>query len=448
MTRARWFVAVIAIVAAAAVAQAQTPGSTVDGVSALARGDVQRAAEILRPLAEDWRRSDATAAFFMATMYESGRGVPLDSLRACALYHQMLFKDSLFAAQANILFKRLFLTHDRDWQDECQYLGNTGLDHHFEPATFTLGPAHTVAWDFMGATVTYQGQSTRVPVRIATRGARFLPLRHTRLTTGGFRPESRDYIELFVWRPAGDKWSLDWFLYEVLGKKLIGVAGKTSVIASATPSDARDSVTLRVNQDGHAEFSVRGNARTYTEVLVSEAEKEEERERERARSAADARVDWNRRGDPGRPPSLLYADSSGCANILLYGWSDDRMEIMTFRVDDGALHLPSSKATTFKIGAKRSVSLNVHVYERPLKPNFCSDLGPPTPPGELWRAVAGSVTIDVSPRGIRARAPHLYQATVRIVNGVFVNESGRRVRQTAPITLTALVGAIVGGARS
>ena len=195
----------------------------------------------------------------------------------------------------------------------------------------------------MGATVTYQGKSSRVPVRMATRGARFLPLRHTNLTTGGFRPASHDYIELFLWRPAGDKWSLDWFLLEVIRERLIGVAGKTSLIAAATPSDARDSVTLRVNQDGNAEFSVQGDARSYTEVLVSETEKEDDRERDRARSAADARVDWDRVRDPQRPPSLLYADSSGCADILLYGWSDDRTEVMTFRVDDGALHLPRTQ---------------------------------------------------------------------------------------------------------
>jgi hypothetical protein len=91
------------------------------------------------------------------------------------------------------------------------------------------------------------------------------------------------------------------------------------------------------------------------------------------------------------------------------------------------------------------VSLNVHVYERPLRPSFCSHTGPPTPPGALWRAVAGTVTIEVSPPGIRAGAPQLYQATARIVNGVFVDEAGRRVRQTAPITLTALVGGMSGG---
>jgi hypothetical protein len=40
-----------AVVAATAVARAQT--GTADGVSALARGDFQRAAEILQPIAED-----------------------------------------------------------------------------------------------------------------------------------------------------------------------------------------------------------------------------------------------------------------------------------------------------------------------------------------------------------------------------------------------------------
>ena len=59
---------------------------TADGVVALARGDYQRAAEILKPIAEDLRTNDTAAQFFMAGLYETGRGVPADPLRACALY--------------------------------------------------------------------------------------------------------------------------------------------------------------------------------------------------------------------------------------------------------------------------------------------------------------------------------------------------------------------------
>ena len=59
---------------------------TADGVVALARGDYQRAVEILKPIAEDWRTEDSAAQFFLAGLYESGNGAPVDPLRACALY--------------------------------------------------------------------------------------------------------------------------------------------------------------------------------------------------------------------------------------------------------------------------------------------------------------------------------------------------------------------------
>jgi TPR repeat protein len=60
--------------------------ATGDGVAALARGDYQHAAEILKPIAEDWRSNDPAAQFFMAGLYETGRGVDPDPLRACALF--------------------------------------------------------------------------------------------------------------------------------------------------------------------------------------------------------------------------------------------------------------------------------------------------------------------------------------------------------------------------
>ena len=58
---------------------------TADGIVALARGDYQRAVEILKPIAEDWRGDDTAAQFFMAGLYEAGRGVtggPAARLRA------------------------------------------------------------------------------------------------------------------------------------------------------------------------------------------------------------------------------------------------------------------------------------------------------------------------------------------------------------------------------
>lgn len=60
----RVFITVVLMIAAAGAASGQT--GTADGVAALLRGDYQRAAEILKPIAEDWRSEDAPAQFFMA----------------------------------------------------------------------------------------------------------------------------------------------------------------------------------------------------------------------------------------------------------------------------------------------------------------------------------------------------------------------------------------------
>jgi hypothetical protein len=84
--RLKAFAVAVAVLAGPSSVAAQS--SVADGVAALARGDYQRAAEILRPIAEresDW---DPAAQFFLGSMYEAGLGVPRDPLRACALYHR------------------------------------------------------------------------------------------------------------------------------------------------------------------------------------------------------------------------------------------------------------------------------------------------------------------------------------------------------------------------
>jgi TPR repeat protein len=70
--------------APAAVVPAQT--TTADGVEAFVRGDYQRAADILKPIAEKSPLPDYAARFLMGAMYENGLGVTADQMRACASY--------------------------------------------------------------------------------------------------------------------------------------------------------------------------------------------------------------------------------------------------------------------------------------------------------------------------------------------------------------------------
>ena len=131
--------------------------------------------------------------------------------------------------------------------------------------------------------------------------------------------------------------------------------------------------------------------------------------------------------------------------MLLFGWSDDRMEAIAVRADKALLQL-STTARTFDVALQNSgLDLVLHVYKRPVRSwPFCSDIGRPALPEEIWRATRGSVTIELSPAGIRARAPFLYRARIRIVGAEFVNASGVRVTLQQAITLTAIVGGGVG----
>jgi hypothetical protein len=318
---------------------------------------------------------------------------------------------------------------------------------NYQLVTFTLGDGHEVAWGATGATVTYAGKTRSTDILFGSNRAVSAPVRYRPLTSG-MPPTARHYFEVFIWEPSGGKWSLHWHLFEVYRDEIRGVGFErdlTVVTADEPPPadaiDLRTFVSLRVSDTGVAEYVIATRSPRRVVTVVPESERRADRELELMRAAADAKVDWNLTRDPSRPPSMLYVDGNGCGNIFLYGWSEDRAEIITFRADDGSLRVPQGTRATFDIARmRRQFSLNIHMYERPLRPSFCSNAGPPSPPGELWSAIEGSATIELSPRGVLARRPDLSRVTVRIANAVFVHRSGRRMRQTQPITLSGTVG--------
>jgi hypothetical protein len=203
------FATAAVIIACAGVASGQS--GTADGVAALVRGDYQRAIEILKPLAEDWRSQDTVAQFFMAGLYESGNSVPADPLRACALYALAANNyESPFGQEATKLLGAVIL-RGQDFNDECFALANIGFDSGFEPITADLGPGHFIELKLTAATVTYDGHTKRVRMPLFEQGrSRFLPLHYTRIETGPTRTVSRHFIEAFVWQPSGKSgpWNL------------------------------------------------------------------------------------------------------------------------------------------------------------------------------------------------------------------------------------------------
>jgi hypothetical protein len=456
----RWAGRFVTLLVVVSTGGASAQNGTADGVAALARGDFQQAAAILKPIAEGWRQPDPAAQFFMASLYETGRGVPADLLRACALYHRASNSDdNPFGAQAAKLLRALVVSHiphDNEWIEDCQILANVGFDHQFEPVSFTLAARHAIAWDLKGATVTYQDKSTRFPMRLASRGTIFFPIRQTDLPAVAPGSGPRHFNEVFLWRPSADRrsWSLEWHLFEVVRDELIRVEVTSEPIlriqAEEPPAprdfDVRAYADVRTTGNGDAEWALLQGPRAGTGLIETDAERREVRERAVARDAAAKLVDWKRERDSRRPPSMAYADADGCGDIFVYGWSADRAEMITVRADKAMLNLSTAPAT-FDIGRQPSgIEVVIHVYALPKGPgHFCSDIvaqpaSGPASLDETWRAVAGTMTIELSAPGVRARSPHLYRATIRLSNAEFAGGSGIRVKQTQPIALTAIVG--------
>jgi len=438
-----------------AVVDAQSPAA--DGVVALARGDYQRAVEILKPLAEDWRTNDQAAQFFMAGLYDSGRGVPADPTRACALYMRASNnQDTALGREAMRLSAAAATSRDEQFNQECQILANIGFENGFEPVTFDLGPGHYVVWTLAAATVTYEGRTNRVQTGLMVPGSRFLPLRETDLATGRTRSDTRHFVETFMWKPAGaaqKQWRLFWYLSEIVRDQVISVDTLGPLVTSegdAPPPrdavDVRDYVELGVDAEGRAEWTALKGPLARTQVIESDAERHEIRDALLARDRAMRAVDWKKQFDVGRAPTLAYVDAEGCGYIQMYGWSADQAEALLVRVTT----LGSSPQTvTFDIARQSAgVSIVVYVYAAPQRFDFCSDAmtprNPDVPEPETWEAVAGAVTIDVSPPGGRSRMPNLRRATVTLTNIVLKNTAGKTLSVAGPVRLSAFVGSVGG----
>lgn len=444
-------------VAAASVAAAQI--SADHGVNAFRRGDYQRAADILKPLAERWPGPvDPVALFFTASMYENGLGLAWDPVRGCALYLRASSMPGPFRSES---FDRLRALRDSLGPEnyaKCELLGNVGFDLGFEPVTFALEPAHWIRFDltskFFGeiaAAITYRGRQRRIQLTGLglSSGTRVLPIEHTELVVDRAAPARRHFIQAYFWRARSDqRWMLDWHLLEVVRDQLILVTDAELVtITAAQPpipltDDLRRLARVHVNDAGDAEWEVLSGLSPRRELIETDAERQEAEEQRRRRRAAEERIDWDRTSDPSRTPALTYADADGCSDLFVYAWSDDRTEAITVRARKHALQL-SAGVQTFDLALQPAgLEVAVQVFKQAARSSgVCRDLSG----GETWTPTSGTVSIELTPPGVRRREPDRYMATIRIVGAEFVNATGVRVRQTRPITLTAVVGGLRGG---
>lgn len=271
---ARVCVAIVLAIGSAVELSAQRGAA--DALVALARGDYETAASILKPIAHSETSSDTAAQFLLAALYESGRGVPKDPLHACALYFRAAARsETPFGEQAERLLRNMVISRGPEFSGKCQALANLGFDHGFEPVTFDLAPGHSIAWDVDGATITYQGRTRTLPMRLAGRGAVYLPVRHTTLQSGGASPFARHFIEVFIWQPANAQtWALNWHLFEVVRDDVLRVADDDRLATRGdrpTPSEATDPrtlVSLRVNHLGIAEWQILAPGRERRGLIV------------------------------------------------------------------------------------------------------------------------------------------------------------------------------------
>lgn len=453
---AGWSVAAsLALWAAAAHAQSVTSV----GVAAFVRGDYATAVEVLQPITDRWPGPvDDQASFFMASMYANGLGVAPDPVRACALFLRghLAGGNTPFGRLNQALFGELQARLGPTGQGECVLLATLGFHHGFEPVTITLGPGHWIKLALSGevqnvvADIVSAGKERRVEVGLnLSPGTIFLPVEHTELQASG----TRHFLQFLQWMPAGTaSWQLEWQIFEIVDDRLEHITGDLLYAADgpqpprAPDFDVHRFVTLGVNQYGHAEWTVRPQGReARTESIETEVERQEMRAAAAARKAEEERDRSYRRG-PGIPPAFAYTLTEGCGDIFADALSNDRTEVITVRVDRRQLGL-DDRPWAFDLAATvPGVEVAIHLFEVPRTlDSFCSDARSiDGSREEIWRAIGGSMTIQLGPAGVHARAPWERRATIEILGAEFVGPSGQRVRATRPITITATVGRIFG----
>lgn len=460
-----WLVTSAVVLCAAAVPSAQEPAlaiepaasrgtdgaqATADAVQAMLRADYTRAAELLEPLVANWQFADPAAAFFLGLLYENGLGVPQDTSRACALFSRGTDGQGPFTHTAEELTRAHLST-----APDCQLLMNRGLRQGFAPARFTLAADHWVSIDLsptkghVVATVSHGGREKEASFTFGpAMGAIYLPTVYTSLPGATDAAPNRHFIEVAHWLPVSpSRWDLQWSLAEVVGDEVVEVAtkGLTSIESGIPPFDLsvelRDLVSVQRTEAGAVEIVLPNGGDSAREGVPTAAERKEVTEAAERRKAADGKVNWKRRRDPHRPPSFAYGDADGCSDLFVFGWSAGRAEAIAVRADRQVLELNDAPRTFDLAVPQAAIEVVAGVYERAQRQwKFCADGGAGDASQESWRAVGGTVTIQLSPQGVRAGNPQQYRATVQIDNAEFVNGAGQVVRAPQPIRLTAIAG--------
>ena len=234
-----------------------------DAIGALARGDYETAARILRPLADNAAQPDPAAQFLLAILYDTGRGVARDGSRACGLFLDAAKPANPFMQQASQL-SNLAREQFGPAASMLCVSGAVWTDH--PPVVLTLGPNHSVTITDTGATVVYNGTENHsfgglFPGMVA------VPARYTPLDVSSPVRARRHFIQSFFWSPdipaRPSNWTLGLMLSEAVGKDLVFIAAERSLVtvAGARPPASFDfgSVAqVRLTAGGEAEWVISG----------------------------------------------------------------------------------------------------------------------------------------------------------------------------------------------
>jgi hypothetical protein len=259
-------VRVIALAALFPPAAAGAQTTTADGVHAFLLGDYRAAAAILKPLAEQTSPPDPIAQFFLASLYDSGRGVDRNPMRACGLYVSAAAADMPLKQQAMEIAQTILepavspAVRDRFCAPATTHPWSEAL-----PASFQLGVGHSARLDAVSTTILFEGVEHRSGASRSGPDIVYLPIQYTPLDVTQPLAARRHFIQTFVWHRNAPTdlltWSLAWFLEEVVGAGISTAAIDGQLItvtaAGAPPAiDTSRAVTLRVNANGEAEWVV------------------------------------------------------------------------------------------------------------------------------------------------------------------------------------------------
>ena len=255
----RWVHACVFLLLVPGTSNAQP--SRDEAIRLLLNGDYQRAAQALRPLAEDSTKPDPAAQFLLAILYDTGQGVPRNVPRACGLYRQVARMDGPFAGTSEVLGRML---HEDSPVPE--QMCSTGPWHDLPEASFTLGPGHTVQYTSNTIVLRHKDAERRV-VTGNLPGIVPLPVVYTPLDVTHPIRERRHFLQSFFWSPdnpaAPTSWELIWGLSEVVGAEFVHVTFARNVVnmPGPKPPSALDLTSLarvHIGASGEVEWVTTG----------------------------------------------------------------------------------------------------------------------------------------------------------------------------------------------